>query len=382
MTLEDLLYPADLYQGKPRIQKLEGGALAFVLSGADIEFKTKPGGDLDGFMVRVSGQYDVAVGALVLLPRAPWSIFSRVKFKPQGRAQFIDSVNAYSLAVHDWHTKGLSPFTYGARDIRPAGLQANTTGRNALIESFPLGIANDQTFELWFYISARRSALDPRGRIPLTNDHQLRLVLTPNSEAGLVTVPGNWAQDSLQAEVWQVTYDDVPPAPGVIKQPDHQWAVVIEEGEKVAQIGRNEISIEPDGSLVLGIGVTLALNDVQSTSDDIASLDLRVDKSYIWEPQTDPRAFYFWNKRTYGTPCIDGIFYFDFDQYADTDDQLYKMLADDSKIAPSKFQPSLGRLLNTKDAKSIIAGFDIPVGTVLGATPRLHYTTRKLMQVG
>ncbi len=384
MTLDKLLYPSDLYQGKPRIQKLEGGAQDFVFGGADIEFRTKKGGDLDGFMVHALVNYDVANADLVFLPRAPWSIFSRVKFKPQGRLQFIDSVSSYSLAVHDWHTKGLSPFVYGARDLRPSGLQASA-GVNALIEAFPKAVGAENVADLWFYVSARRSATDSRGRIPLSNDQELRLVLTPNTKANLVTTAANFVDpDLLQVTVWQVTYDDAPQGVNIAAV-DRNWCVLIEEKEVVAQVGRNEIPLLPDGSLILGVGVTCALNATQATSGIIDSLDLRVDKAYIWEPQTDPLAFYFWNKRTYGTPCIDGIFYFDFDAMADTDGPLWKSFPPaDPAFASSKVQPSLGRMLNTASAvgKEIIVGFDIPSGTVLGATPRFYVTTRKLVQVG
>lgn len=365
-------FPADFYAGKPRIQDVDGRK-TFTLGGSAVQFRFKRTGYLDGFLMRIDGQTDVSTAALVLLPRAPWNIFSSVKLKPRGRMQFLDSVNSHALRVVDLCTRGISPFTYGAFDRRTDGLDVNT-GRSEVRDTFPTGVANDQAFELWAYVSARRSPTDPRGRIPLENDSDLVLELNPNTEANMVTVPGNWAQDELAVQIWQVTYDEVPPSPEI--QPhDTNWALQITEQEQVAAVGQNEVRIEPDGSIILGVYHVVALNDLLTTSDDIDGLDFRVDKTWLVEPSTNPRAIYRWTKGRIGAAIPDGLIAYDFDDHADADGAAWK-------LDGIGYQPSLGRPINTAGAKEIRSRISIPTGTALGTTPRIFTYVRKLVRVG
>jgi hypothetical protein len=364
------IYPADMFQGKPRFLHL--GQQAFTLGGATLRYPLEKTGLLDLLIFRVSGQYDVATATLVHLPRSPWNILASIRLSPPGRQKPMD-IGGWSARLFDLCGRHVAPFGASARDLRTDGLEVNT-GRSAVLDAFPTGVATDQAFDLYSVLSFRRSATDPRGRIPLFNPSETVLYATPNTEANLVTVPGNWAQDSLNLDVWQVVNDDVAPSNNVLPV-DNRWIVTYEEKEQVAAIGNNDITIDPGGK-ILQVIHTVALNDLLSTSDDISGIGLRVDTTDIIEPATDPRALYLWQKRALGFIPPDGVIVHDFDMYADSDGAAYKLLG-------PGYAPSTGRWLHTDEGVvEVESRITIPTGTTLGTNPRIYTAIKRLEQVG
>lgn len=364
--------PAIKYSGKPRIMPL--GSQAFTLGGPDLKYRLEKVGYLEELIFRVSGQYDITTATLVPLPRAPRNILRSVRLSPPGRQKILDH-GAFSMDIWDQVMLDTARGR-GRRDSRLDGLDAQT-GRSAVLETFPLGVANDQAFDLWYRQRLTRGALDMRGIIPLHNDQDTTLYVTPNTEANLITVVGNWAQDSLLCEVWQVTRDEVPAVPGVQPFPTG-WVQTFEEFEKAPLIvGQNTITIEPDGdNFILGVYVAVALNDLLTTSDDIDGISFEVDSSDVIEPDLDPRVWYFRTKRELGHYLPDGVLYFDFDRDVDTDGAL-------SLIDPAgDYTPSIGRWLSTRGVKQIKVKVRIPVGTTLGASPHAIVGVRRLRPVG
>ena len=365
---------AEHFQGKPRI--LDLGSQAFTLGGATLRFPLEKTGNLDALVFRISGQYDVSTAALVGLPRFPWNLFSAMRLSPSGRQKLMD-IGSWSAHLHDLCGRTFSPFGSTARDVRIDGLDAQT-GRSALIEAFPLATGNDQAFELWLTVPFRRSATDPRGRVPLFNASETVLYLTPNSEANLITTPANWAQDSMNVQVWQIVSDDAPRAQEVVTLPDGtSWVVTYEEFETVAAVGNNDVTIDPGGR-ILRVIHTVALNDVLTTSDDISGVGFKVDATDIIEPGTDPRILYYLQKRQLGHYPPDGVLVYDFDSYADSDGAAWKRFGSDESFAPS-----IGRQLHTdRGVVQIESRITIPSGTTLGTNPRIYTTVARMERAG
>ncbi len=361
---------AEHFQGKPRL--LDLGSQAAVLGGATLRFPLEKNGNLDALIFRISGTSTITTAALVGLPRFPWNLFSAMRLSPSGRQKLMD-IGSWSGHLHDLCNRTFSPAGSTARDVRIDGLDAQT-GRSALIEVFPTGVAADQAFELWLTVPFRRSATDPRGRIPLFNASETVLYLTPNTEANLVTVPGNWAQPTFNVQVWQVVSDDAPVSDDVIRLPDGSaWVVTYEEFETVAAVGNNDVTIDPGGR-ILRVIHTVALNDLLTTSDDISGVGFKVDTTDIIEPGTDPRVLYYLQKRTLGYYSPDGVLIYDFDSYADSDGASWKRFGGDESFAPS-----IGRQLHTdRGVVQIESRITIPTGTTLGATPRIYTTVARM----
>ena len=362
-------FPPQLFSGKPQIVDL--GSSAFTIGGARIRFPLEKRGYGDMLIARVSGQYDVSTAALVLLPRAPWNLVSFL-LAPPGRQKLLD-VGGWSVRLNNLTQRDFSPFGITARDVRTDGLDANT-GRSASLNTFPTATGNDQTFDLWYVIPFHRSATDPRGRLPLGNPTETVLYVQPRAtEADLVTTAANWAQDSLTCQVWQVSYDAPPPsADGEIAPFDTSWVVTLEVFEDVAAVGDNVIEIDP-GGVILDVYHTVALNDVLTTSDDISEIAFRVDNTDIVDA-TDPRVWYYAQKHAAGFSLPDGVIWYGFDTYADSDGGA-------AFLDGAGYEPSIGRWLHTDQANSIKSTITIPSGTTLGSTPRIHTTVRRLERV-
>lgn len=372
-----VIFTPDHFQGKPRF--LDLGEQAFTLGGANVRVPLEKTGHLDGLIMRISGQTDITTAALVLLPRAPWNIFRSIRVSPPGRQKPVD-VGGHAIRKINLLRRDFAPFAPTARDIRTDGLDANT-GRSATLQTFPLGVGNDQAFELWLRVMFRRSATDPRGRIPMKNMTETVLYLTPNTEAELVTVPGNWAQDSLNVQVWQVAYDD-PPQGGNVLPADTDWIVTYEEKEQVAAIGNNDVTIDPGGK-ILAVVHTLALNDLVSTSDDISGLGFKVDDTDLIEPNLNPRVWYYYQRELMGFAPPDGDVYFDFDAFADSDGAAYKLDGPGYEPSVGRWIHADGRLPNGDPATTQIESrITIPSGTTLGTTPRIFTTIQRLERVG
>lgn len=371
-----VFFTPDHFQGKPRY--LDLGSQVFTFGGANVRFPLEKTGHLDMLIARISGTYTPAVAPLVLLPRAPWNIFSAMRLSPPGRQKPVE-IGGWSVRLLNLLRRDFAPFTATARDIRTDGLDANT-GQSATIQQFPLALGA-QTFELWLRIPFRRSATDPRGRIPLKNASETVLYLTPNTLANMVTVPGNLTVPVLNVNVWQVAYDD-PPAGGNVLPGDNSWITTYEEREMVAAVGNNDQTIDPGGK-ILGVIHTLALNDLLSTSDDISGLGFRVDSTDLIEPATAPRLWWYIQRELLAFAPPDGTVFYDFDAFADSDGAAYKLDGPGYEPSVGRWIHADGRMPNGDAATTEIESrVIIPAGTVLGATPRLYTVIQRLERIG
>lgn len=374
-------FPSRFFSAKPRLVSLGKQRIAF--GGSDLRFKLEKFGWLDQLIIRVTGTYDAAVAALVFKPLSPYNLFKAVKLTPVGRQKFVDgTIGTFGFRVFDLACPGWTPKggTAVIRDV--VGIDANNAGSSAQRDLFDTAVAAGKTARLWWTLGTRRSATDPRGRIPLHNDTEVLLYLTPNTKAELVSVAANFANDALDVEVIQVTYDDVPESDS-IEQFSRNWTIMNEQFDQVAIIGNNDViipTVPGEDRIYLGWYHALALDDNGlATSGKINTLDLKADRTDIIEPATDAGLFYYKTRREFGYTMPDGVIYYDFDSFADTDGS--GAAGEPDPEAVPTHQPSLGHWLNTKLMKTLRSRLHIPTGTALGAAPRIYTGLRYLMRV-
>lgn len=372
------VFPASFFSQKPRMVSL--GKQRIVFGGSDLRFKLEKFGWLDQLLFRVDSTYDVATAALVFKPRAPRNLFKAVKLTPPGREKFSDTMGTYGFNIFDEVIRGWNPYGGTARRIDIDGLNANS-GTSAQREQFDTAVAAGKTALLWWTLNIKRGATDPRGRIPLENDSDMILYLTPNTKAELVTTAANFTNDVLDIEVFQVTYDDVAQSDKV-KAFSRSWAIIHEEFDQVAQIGNNDVKIPVgDDRIYLGWYHALALDDSgMATSGKISTLDLKVGRTDVVEPATDAKLFYYKMRRELGHTLPDGVVFYDFDSLVDSDGSGAQGETDPEEAA--KWEPSIGRWLATKGgSKEIRSRLTIPTGTALGAAPRIVTGIRYMLKV-
>lgn len=372
IALGSVLYPPEFFSGKPRYADLQTQAMT--LGGSNLRYKLEKWGWLDQIVIKISGTYTVATAALTLKPRAPHNLIRSIILAPQGRQKFSDTAGGHAFRTFDEAQRGFTPFGGTARRWDVDGLMANA-GVSAVLETFPTAVGA-QAFTLWITINMRRSSTDPRGRVPLHNDQDTILYLVPNTVAELFGTPANFTVPGINVQVFQVTYDDVPESEK-IKQFDRKWALIVEEFDQVAAIGKNDVLLPVgDDRVYLGIQHILALDDLGlATSGKIDTLDFKADRTDIIEPATPRDIFYYKMKREFGHTLPDGIVYYDFDAFADTDGSA-------SRLDGAPYSPSLGRWLNTANIKTLRSRLNIPSGTALGAAPRIHTVLRYFMKLG
>lgn len=377
------IFPPQFYSNKPRMISL--GIQAFAFGGPDLRWRLEKYGYLDQLWINLTGTVTIGVANLVGVDRFPWNIFSAVKLSPPGRMKFSGDTGSHSFHILDLLQRGFGPFSGTALRVDTDGLDANT-GTLTQLDTFPVAVGGPTPVLMWWNINMRRSATDPRGRIPLHNDKDVMLYLTPNTLANLVTVPANVTATALNVEVFQITYDEIPVSDQIAAF-DTKWALITEEfATPVAGTG-NQVIVIPTGDDRIYTHIIHALRlatNGLATSGFIDQVQFKVDQSYLVDPNTPAYAYYYEQKRSLGLVLPDGHLAYDFDSLADsdgspvyvTDPQTQKPVMDPAR------QPSLGRWLATKGSKQIRSQLHIPSGQALGTNPTIWTTIRYFLPVG
>lgn len=386
------IFPPQFYSNKPRPYSL--GAQTFTFGGADLRWKLEKFGYLDQLWIHLTGTVTITTAQLVGLWGFPWNFVSAVKLAPPGRMKFSDTADTHDFHVLDVLQRGFGPFSGTGQRVDVDGIDAYTyapgtsliAGASAQTDVFPTAVGATQQVNLWVNINMRRSATDARGRIPLHNDKDVILYLTPQQLAEFVSVPANLSGSALTVEVFQVTYDEVPDSP-TIAPFDSRWALMVEKFDTVVPATGSQAILLPTGDDRIYTHVIHGLDIAatgQATSGDIDTLDFQVDRIYLVDPTTAAAAYYFQQKRSmpYGVNVPDGLVVYDFDSYADSDGSpLYRSAAAGPQLDPTR-QPSLGRWLATKGSKQIRSRLHIPATVAPAGHTTIHTLIRYFLPVG
>jgi hypothetical protein len=226
---------------------------AFAFGAAPIRFPLKKVGFLDYLLVHLTGTVTVAVGSPAPKAGFPWNIVNRFKLDVPDTNDPFD-VPGYETKI--WNLVGHDQ-TFIKTMMEDSVLErgTGTGGANAyhdakLVDLYPTAVATNQ-WELWWSIPVRRNVRDLRGILPLGNESQVSLVVTPAALAEIFATTANVTGTALNLEVYQVW--QTPPTQGQVADPDTTFQVTHEQfTQPIVATGDTTVDIKRDG-IILGI---------------------------------------------------------------------------------------------------------------------------------
>ena len=321
-----------------------------------------------GLLIRVGGQYDIAVSG-TMNARAGYAAIAKFKINPPGGAQ--------PWNIDGWNTKmfnlvdvDFDPFTRGIDIEGVTPTLINGVGRNTTTdELFPNAIAAGQLYQLWYFIPFHRSAYDLRGLLPVGTDDPYQLGVTPGAIADVFVTPGNVTNATMTVDVWQLIYER--PVAGSLKL-DQRWLYVTEERVNPAgplAVGEYEVIIPKRESIVTDFLTTVILNNALD-SVDVSVLTLEID-GYFFHNAFDRRA---WDRIVRGflgkTPPL-GVIYYPWDRMKSADGAIAQF--------DSYYALSMSEWIDTTDVSTLSHRFTI-TGGVAGVS-QARTAIRRLTRV-
>jgi hypothetical protein len=250
------LYPARFFM-RPFRFDLGGGLIPFVAGGANVTVPLRKQGYLDMLVVHLTAAYTVATAALIFVELGAYNCVQTFNLSVPNKPQ--PPVNAGGFFMHVWNLRN--------RDFNPKAQQwrfpaQGTLDANAywagLVDAFPVALGAE-TLTLWWVLPTHYSVDDIRGTVPLGNQEQVNLIVTPAALADYLAVAGNFTLATWTLDVEQVWL--APPPPGAPIMPttsmpnadgvDTDWIVAYDETyQAIVAAGLNLVNITPNYTIL------------------------------------------------------------------------------------------------------------------------------------
>lgn len=335
-----------------------------------------PTGYTEGLLIRVSGQYDIAVGGSAVNVLAPYFIFKNIKIQPPG-GQLPWNIDGWNTKMLNFTDRDFAPFITGADAGAVAPSYVNGVTRNGVSdEAFP-NVANtaNQKYNLFFFIPCHRSSYDRRGMLP-TGRLQFQLWLTPAALADLFATPANVTNQTMTVDVFQMVSEPPPNVAG-IGPVDTGWIIVTDEYQDpfgAPAVGDNRFELVNKGAY-LDFLQTLILNGALDSADsDLFSLRLDSGATQSWDvDHIDTNLWYFYQRGLQGRDTVKGVILIEYDRLIDADGS--------AGIMDPHFMLSMGEWLIVDDTINKVVPITHISGGVAG-TSHIRAVTRRFLPVG
>lgn len=367
MTPGAILYPARFFM-KPFRFDLGGGLTPFALGGATITIPLRKQGYLDMLVVHLTATYTVANAALVFIELGAYNAIKNFNLNVPNKP--LPPFNLGGALAHVWNLRNrdFAPNRQQWRFPAQGTLDANAYWAG-LVDTFPTALGA-QTLALWWVLPCHYSVDDIRGTIPLGNQEQANLLVTPAPAADFIDVPANFT-----IPVWTLDVEQVwlaPPPAGAPIYPttaapnadgvDVDWEIAYDETyQQVLGTGLQEVNITPNYT-ILGIlhATTLATAGVGSQLDmaDIDSLQFILNSQQLFPDGPLPAAlFEFHAVYENDVPMPLGFWIYDRDVLGKSD------------------------WIYTDSLTEISSQLYVNAAVVVGTSPRIYTSTRRMIDL-
>jgi hypothetical protein len=226
---------------------------AFAFGAAPLRFPLKKVGFLDHLLVHITGTVTVVTGSPGPKAGFPYNAVNRFRLDVPDTDDPFDcpgyETKIWNLIGYDL-TNSKVGYDAAVGAVGTATALANAWFSAKLVDIYPTAVAAN-AWELWFVIPVRRNIRDFRGVMPLGNESQVSLVITPAALAEIFATTANVSATALNAEVYQVW--QTPPLQGQVADPDTSWRVTHEQfTQPIPATGDVTVDIKRDG-VVLGV---------------------------------------------------------------------------------------------------------------------------------
>lgn len=362
-----ILYPARFFM-RPFRFDLGGGDKAFALGGATITVPLRKQGYLDMLVVHLTATFTVANAALVFIELGAYNAVKNFNLNVPNKP--LPPFNLGGAFAHLWNLRNrdFSPLRQQWRIPAQGTLDANAYWAG-LVDKFPTALGA-QNLGLWWVLPAHYSVDDIRGTIPLGNQEQANLLVTPAPAADFIDVPANFT-----IPVWTLDVEQVwlaPPPAGAPIFPttaapnadgvDVDWEIAYDETyQHVAGTGLQEVNITPNYT-ILGIAhaVTLATAGTGAQLDmaSIDSLQFILNSQQLFPDGPTPAALFdFHTVYENDVPLPLGYWMYDRDVLGKSD------------------------WIYTDSLTEIASQLYVAAGAVAGASPRIYTSTRRMIDL-
>jgi hypothetical protein len=353
---------------KPFRNDLGGGDKAFSLSGPTVTVALRKQGYLDMLVVHLTAAYTVSNAALVAIQLGFYNIVKNYNLSVPNKP--IPPFNLGGFFAHVWNLRNrdFSPIRQQWRFPAQGTLDANPYWAS-LVDSFPVAVGA-KTATLWWVLPSHYSVEDIRGTIPLGNQEQANLLVTPAPGADFIDVTANYGTDTYVLDVEQVWL--APPPAGAPIMPtttqpnadgvDVDWEVAYDDTyQAVIGTGLQQVSITPNYT-ILGIAhaTTLATAGTGAQLDqaDIDSLQFILNSQQLFPDGPIPAdLFEFHTVYENDVPLPLGVWMYDRDVLGKSD------------------------WIYTDSLTEIFSQLYVNAGLTAGASPRIYTSTRRLLDL-
>lgn len=367
MTTSTLLYPARFFM-KPFRFDLGGGDKPFTLSGPTITVALRKQGYLDMLVAHLTADYTVANAALVFIQLGAYNAVKNFNLNVPNKP--LPPFNLGGFFAHLWNLRNrdFSPIRQQWRYPAQGTLDANPYWA-ALVDSFPVGLGATN-LTLWWVLPTHYSVDDIRGTVPLGNQEQANLLITPAPGADFLDTPANFTAATWVVDVEQVWL--APPPPGAPIAPttsapnadgvDIDWEMAYDETyQAIAGTGLQQVAITPNYT-ILGIahavsGAT-AGTGAQLDSASVDALQFILNSQQLFPDGPLPRdLFDFHTVYENDVPLPVGVVMYDRDVLGKSD------------------------WIYTDSLTEINSQLYVDAGYTPGANPRIYTSTRRLLDL-
>lgn len=323
-------------------------------------------------VLRVSGQYDIAVGGSALSNNngGPYFTLKNVRVQPPGGQRPWDA-DAWNTKMLNFTDRDFAPFITGADAMTVNPSFMNGVARNAISdEAFP-NVANtpNQLFQFWVVVPFHRSSYDLRGILPAER-YDIDLWVTPAALADIFATPANLANATLAVDVFQQVFD-APPQDPTIGDVDTRWILAVEEFVDqfgAPAVGDNKLEITSKG-IYLDFFLTCILNGALDSAD-ISQVGLRIGDNQWDTEKIDRKLWDFLTRSIVGRDMPKGGVLWDFDRFVDADGA--------AGLMSEHFTLSMGEWLVLDDSLPKVQAITNISGGVAGVS-HLKAITRRLL---